>query len=393
MHTRLSSRTPSGPESVSSAGNPLGHDVGRVRVLSGPVLAGAVGSSADGAANRLLGAQERAQASALQRAIGNRATGEMLRGAAESRPAAPDDGGSRLRWRAGGDLWDFNGVEHRPGDRHPTEVTLTTENDGSPGPFRWSVTGGAHRVELASGNRDAGSAVTTEGRVQVRSRPGAGGSPDTQIQVTDESRGEPGGTYTGPLGIRKPAGVRRVSSQTVTSQPATIQPVAIGSYPVEEGKEPPPGQKESEMGPSVLSAPKSMRGRGSTHNPGTPSGYLTVVNYQVLDDTGTVMSGYQVNERFPAGKVNDQPNNWPNGAAGAINVTGTDWGDRLSVEGAGSPNPQSPQSPLGTTKVYHRAQEWFVGSLTSGSGTKVQTDTIQLYLDHGEHHNIVSPVP
>ena len=56
-----------------------------------------------------------------------------------------------------------------------------------------------------------------------------------------------------------------------------------------------------------------------------------------------------------------------------------------------TPTPQSPQG--GNTKVVHWAQAIYIGSETVGAGRKVQTNTLQKYLDHAAHEGIVSPVP
>lgn len=51
------------------------------------------------------------------------------------------------------------------------------------------------------------------------------------------------------------------------------------------------------------------------------------------------------------------------------------------------PNPGcvQPPNPPSTTKVNHWGQEFYAGSLTSGTGAPVQTDTLQKYLDNGRH--------
>lgn len=325
---------------------------------------------------------------ALQRMAGNAAVSALIVQtlAAESTRARRDDTGPR--WRASGELWEFDGVVHPPDDPLPTEVTLTTESP-SDGPFRWSVPEGADRVELASGEGGPDSTTTRDGRVQVRSRPGGGGSDDARIQVARLSGGHPAAAYEGGLGIRTPAGIRSISSATVG---VASYPVASAEESSGQSDEAAPEQDETSDGQvTTTSAPKSMNHRSTSHGAGSPSGFLSRESYEVLDDQGRVMRGYEVNESFPSGKVDDEPNNWPNGAAGALTVSGASFDDRLSVEGAGSPNPQSPGSPLSTRRIYHRPQEWFVGSLTPGRGTKVQTDLIQLYLDHGEHQRIVSP--
>ena len=43
--------------------------------------------------------------------------------------------------------------------------------------------------------------------------------------------------------------------------------------------------------------------------------------------------------------------------------------------------------------MHHFTQSWFVGNTTPGSGAQVQTDTLQRYVDHAAHLNVVSPAP
>jgi hypothetical protein len=57
------------------------------------------------------------------------------------------------------------------------------------------------------------------------------------------------------------------------------------------------------------------------------------------------------------------------------------------------PEVEPPQSPLSGTKIDSDTQAWFVGSSENGQGLQVQTDTLQRYIDHGEHLSIVSPAP
>ena len=47
-----------------------------------------------------------------------------------------------------------------------------------------------------------------------------------------------------------------------------------------------------------------------------------------------------------------------------------------------TPTPSPPQSPRSPTKVVHLGQEFWVGSGTNGQGARVQTDTLQKYIDH-----------
>jgi len=44
-----------------------------------------------------------------------------------------------------------------------------------------------------------------------------------------------------------------------------------------------------------------------------------------------------------------------------------------------------------TTKILHFWQKWYVGGTNPGKGVLVQTNTGQMYTDHGRHEDIVSP--
>jgi hypothetical protein len=134
-------------------------------------------------------------------------------------------------------------------------------------------------------------------------------------------------------------------------------------------------------------------GKGTTHSADATYSYLSYVNYEVIDDKGKAIKGFDVNEQWESGVVNDDATcNWPRGAPGGFSSTTTRFADMIGAVGAGgTPAPTGPGSPLGTHKTQHWAQAWYIGSTTPGKGTKVQTNTLQKYLDHGEHADVKSP--
>jgi len=138
---------------------------------------------------------------------------------------------------------------------------------------------------------------------------------------------------------------------------------------------------------------KSLRHVATSHQPHGTWGYMTNITYEVLDDKGNPVKGFDVNEKFPSGAVNDDPTtNWRQGDAGGVSSTTTQFTDTIGGEASTYlPTPQAPQTPLGNQKIQHWEQEWYIGSTTPGVGTKVQTDTIQKYRDHADHDNVKSP--
>jgi len=138
---------------------------------------------------------------------------------------------------------------------------------------------------------------------------------------------------------------------------------------------------------------KSLRQVSVAHNADATWGYETRVTYEVLDDKGNPIKGFDVNENWASGVTNDDPTaDWRRGPAGAFHSDTTQFSDQIQGEtNTHTPTPQNPQSPVGNQRVQHWSQEWYIGSMTPGKGTKVQTNTFQKYRDHGAHEDIKSP--
>jgi len=119
-------------------------------------------------------------------------------------------------------------------------------------------------------------------------------------------------------------------------------------------------------------------------------GYESLIRYSVLDIFLSEISNVPVNETF-ATFWNDHPtNNWAKPPAGGYTLSGNEFNDHIFVYCNGciptlAPPVQNPQYPLGTTKIDHTTQNWFVGSIVSGQGVGVQTNGFQRYQDHGNH--------
>jgi hypothetical protein len=295
------------------------------------------------------------------------------------------------------ELWFFDGV---PGnDSHPTETTLTTP--AAPHrTFAWDVVEGASHVELLADGSSSSARTGRTNAVRLRSRRGSDGQDDVRIRASETS---PGGSVLAHtdyrLGVRTPAGIRAVGQATTVS--GRQGPATPGAFPVPGGQSSddveslaPEERAEEETGGDTeepTAAPKSMSHLSTTHGASATWGYETRVKYQVLDDTGAVMSGYDVNERWSTGVVNDaSPCDWRRGPAGGVHVAGSDFDDVIQGESAGHiPTPLAPSG--GSARVQHWGQQWYVGSVTPGTGTLVQTNTLQKYQDHATHDSVVSP--
>jgi hypothetical protein len=289
-------------------------------------------------------------------------------------------------------LWYFNGA---PGnDSHPTETTLRTPTGGR-GTFTWDVVEGGAQVELLADGSTSSARTGRTNSVRMRSRQGSKGDDGVVIRATERaSDGSPTASVDHQLGVRAPAGTRSLGQETTSRSWGYRAP---GSFPVpgnqssDDLESLPPGESATRGTEEPNAAPKSMSHLSTTHSASASWGYETRVKYQVLDDTGAVMSGYDVNERWSTGVVNDvSPCDWRRGPAGGAHVAGTDFDDVIQGESAGhKPTPQAPSG--GSTRVQHWGQEWYVGSVTPGSGTLVQTNTLQKYQDHATHEGVTSP--
>ncbi|MFZ0745351.1 MAG: hypothetical protein WAM85_13150 [Terracidiphilus sp.] len=122
-------------------------------------------------------------------------------------------------------------------------------------------------------------------------------------------------------------------------------------------------------------------------------GYSSWVEYQLMSYFGVTITNIGVNEAFGS-TVSDYTNeNWGTITAlpGYVETDG-DFDDNICAHSSTStPRTLPPGSPLGTTQVIHASQSIRVGSITSGAGVQVLTNTHQLYQDHGRWLNPASP--
>jgi len=131
---------------------------------------------------------------------------------------------------------------------------------------------------------------------------------------------------------------------------------------------------------------------GATTDCDSTWGYVSHVPYIMQDqllDPLTYSVG--INESWTTGPVADYPGtNWPQSTAIGGQSTGAQFQDDIQGE-LDSYFPIASCNGSSTT-VQHWGQEWWVGTQTSGSGTPIQTDTFQKYINHADHESITSPV-
>jgi hypothetical protein len=127
---------------------------------------------------------------------------------------------------------------------------------------------------------------------------------------------------------------------------------------------------------------------------GGTNGYKSQAIYTALSFFGVTLNNIGVNETFGTQVDDFSGNNWPPNTPGGLTIPSSNtFADTICAVGPTlTPAPLTPQTPLSSEKIVHSAQSWFVGSVTSGTGVEVQTDTQQYYIDHGRHLTIVSPV-
>ncbi len=125
----------------------------------------------------------------------------------------------------------------------------------------------------------------------------------------------------------------------------------------------------------------------------TTYGYESQINYTIQDQLLTALpSDVGVNEQWATDVVTDYAGaNWRRGAAGGTTASGGQFLD--SIKGEDSLHSPTASCTAASTKVQHWGQDWRTGSSISGNGKRVQSNTLQKYLNHAAHEAIVSPAP
>ncbi len=146
----------------------------------------------------------------------------------------------------------------------------------------------------------------------------------------------------------------------------------------------------------TVRGPYSLVAGTPNHQADPNYGYVSSIPYTIRDNLSQDLPNVGVNESL-GNLINDFPGtNWVRGPATAYTPSGATFADVVQGQAVSPPPypfPTGPASPLGTTAVHHFTQSWFVGNTTPGSGAQVQTDTLQRYVDHAAHLNVVSPAP
>ena len=155
------------------------------------------------------------------------------------------------------------------------------------------------------------------------------------------------------------------------------------------------------FGTATVRAPSRLRGlpdlnkndgRGADCGVSGTQGFLSLVGYEVDDQFGVNtfkpdQAEAGINELLGTA-IPARLNNWPRPAAGGANTLGGTFVDQLCMTGGGKPQPIPPQNPLTTILVEEIPQIWYAGSGAKpppNTGCKVQSDTINFFIDHGTH--------
>lgn len=113
--------------------------------------------------------------------------------------------------------------------------------------------------------------------------------------------------------------------------------------------------------------------------------YLSTTAWNLTDTCGSSDAGLDLNETFGTWTNDYVGNTWGLPTAGSTYRPNSTLYDYMSP-GCCTPVPQPPQSPLGSTKVFHDyPYTLWVGTQTFGHGVSVLVDTQQFYQDHGRH--------
>jgi hypothetical protein len=141
--------------------------------------------------------------------------------------------------------------------------------------------------------------------------------------------------------------------------------------------------------------PKQMTLFSHSHDCLTGNGYVDTISYDVLDQLGTDLSSlylFDFNENFPSG-FTDDGSNWNSPMTNP--ATGARVQDKITGTGVGqTPSPvPTPVCSGNDTQTQHATQQWGVGSLVTGGGVPLQTDTWTRYADMAAHNNITPIVP
>ena len=160
----------------------------------------------------------------------------------------------------------------------------------------------------------------------------------------------------GRIGVRTAVGTRSAGAQTAGGSSAAAAParpmaaagdeMAMERQPEEEQQQQhqqsvvqqPPQEQTASAGPGPVvapAAPKRLSPKGSTHAADATFGYDSRITYEVLDDAGSPIVGFDVNEFWTTAVVKDDPTtNWPRGNPGGFHSATSRFADFGSVMNA-----------------------------------------------------------
>ncbi|MGA9964283.1 MAG: hypothetical protein WBQ10_03680 [Terriglobales bacterium] len=129
----------------------------------------------------------------------------------------------------------------------------------------------------------------------------------------------------------------------------------------------------------------------------TTYGYVTDLDYNVLDQLGSVISGDIYWNEVVGTPTSQNGSNWGTYAlqtgGGSTPLLDELSGPDVNATPTPSPKPKYDNPPTGATVYLLATQLIRVGTSTSGSGVEVQSDNLTYYIDNGAHTSIVIPPP
>jgi hypothetical protein len=215
-------------------------------------------------------------------------------------------------------------------------------------------------------------------------------SSQTQITLSTEDTGNSYSWSVVTGGSKVTLSNQNTANVTLTSSGASGSMNDVGIEVVVDGQ-------VSDQFNLTVRAPHQLNHTSTSHSADGTWGYRTEITYNIRDQFNTSLPGQAipVNEDFTTGVISDFSGmDWRQANEAGATLPLPNVSDVITGEiSTHFPTPQSPQSPLGSTKVCHWGQDIYVGSATIGSGRRVQSNTHQKYRDHAAHENITSPNP
>jgi hypothetical protein len=239
-------------------------------------------------------------------------------------------------------LWFFGKDNSVSG--YPTSATITA-NGASGGTFNWSIPTGTSKISFSSSS-SVSSTETSADSVVVYSTGYSTSMGDVSVALS----------WSTPDG------------ETLAATPLVFQvdaPYTQAPY------------ADSPVSVPTVCGPNNSIG-----------GYSVVYSFSAVSFFQNPLTSVPVNESFGTRSDVYGGNKWPSPTP--LPHSGIPYGDTLQACGSGPPLSRSLGS--GDTEVFSIPQTFWFGSLVSGSGIPVQTDTVIYYTDHAVEANVITPV-